>query len=690
MDKKSQEPENKKNNNDDKNRCSAETVRDESEHGVNLSLTPYWLLVVVRIVLTIIPQSGYIHPDEYFQSLEIVTGDLFGVESSRPWEFNVTSPIRNVALPYLYVGLPLLALKNAAPFIHLWFGWDIKTPYMMLVVPRLFCCLISFLTDYCLYKICYIYGQNYRARLLTLASSYVMLVYGTHTFSNTVEMALASVLIYLVADCMYQSDKIIYQDEYLRDCYSSAETIRDKVMFSRLRKSLPGHSLSSCVAIATITVLGVFNRPTFLAYAFPPVFFWLHRGLGSKYIGLSEFHLRIVLLAISALPATILLILADSWYFGYLTWDEILQGQIRIDKNFVVTPYNFIQYNAHTSNLANHGLHPRITHLLINIPVLFNVLGIAALIALCSIILRVLRRRLSELPRIQSIIGLMVTSFIVPVGLLSIFPHQEPRFLIPVTLPIVFLNSQRICSHEEEYISLKQEKGFKVFMKKERTVKKNSILTLWYLINIILTAVYGFIHQAGVYPLIQHFSQELAEKPRLTQVHLVTSYIYPLPVSLLQIKKRTVQVSSTGLRYNMAKDFFTYEIGLSESVDHAAQKVKEILDSCEQKWKEKRMKYRLYLAIPSSKTEEFQMAAFKVNMTNTVEHVFYPHLSTEAMPNFSMDVFKKCNQDHEVDEFGGECRAQLSLAQDLSFDLALRYFSHIVHQFGLTLIRIRI
>ena len=91
--------------------------------------------------------------------------------------------------------------------------------------------------------------------------------------------------------------------------------------------------------------------------------------------------------AISALPATVLLILVDSWYFGYLTWDEILQGQITIDKNFVVTPYNFIQYNVYTSNLANHGLHPRITHLLVNIPVLYNVLGLAALFALCSICL---------------------------------------------------------------------------------------------------------------------------------------------------------------------------------------------------------------------------------------------------------------------------------------------------------------
>ena len=71
--KKSPNTENKKNNNDDKS-TPAHNVTDESENVVKLSLAPYWLLVVVRIVLTLLPQTGYIHPDEYFQSLEIVTG----------------------------------------------------------------------------------------------------------------------------------------------------------------------------------------------------------------------------------------------------------------------------------------------------------------------------------------------------------------------------------------------------------------------------------------------------------------------------------------------------------------------------------------------------------------------------------------------------------------------------------------
>lgn len=71
--KKSQKSENE-NINDAKTRYSEDTATNESEHVSKLSLAPYWFLVVVRIVLALLPQTGYIQPDEYFQSIEIVTG----------------------------------------------------------------------------------------------------------------------------------------------------------------------------------------------------------------------------------------------------------------------------------------------------------------------------------------------------------------------------------------------------------------------------------------------------------------------------------------------------------------------------------------------------------------------------------------------------------------------------------------
>lgn len=135
-------------------------------------------------------------------------GDMFDIEVTRAWEFNATFPLRSVTLLYFVVGIPYSCLKYVSPFISLWFDINIRTPYMLLVLPRLFACMLSFVSDYSMYKICYLYGQNYRARLLTLASSYVTLVYGTRTFTNTTEMALNSLLLYIVAYCMHRSDQV--------------------------------------------------------------------------------------------------------------------------------------------------------------------------------------------------------------------------------------------------------------------------------------------------------------------------------------------------------------------------------------------------------------------------------------------------------------------------------------------------
>ena len=61
--------------------------------------------------MVLMPQSGYIHPDEFFQSVEVVTGDVLSTDTIRTWEFNVTSPIRSMALPHLLFGTPLQLLK---------------------------------------------------------------------------------------------------------------------------------------------------------------------------------------------------------------------------------------------------------------------------------------------------------------------------------------------------------------------------------------------------------------------------------------------------------------------------------------------------------------------------------------------------------------------------------------------------
>lgn len=315
--------------------------------------------------------------------LPFISGDLLTVEIARTWEFNPKFPIRNIFVPKMILGPPLHFIGLANPYTKHYLNIDLKTPYYLLVLPRLFICLLSLINDYCLYRICVLYGQNFRNRLKIFASSYVVFVYCTRSFSNTFEMMFFSILLLFVAECMLISDKVIYHDEFLKDKYDKAKTAVEKVKLFKLKTHLPEHSLNKVILIATLVVVGIFNRPTFVGFAFPPIFFWLHRGLGSKVVSFKDFHYRIFTLILCGIPTVITLITIDSVYYGYLTSADVESLEISWD-NWVVTPLNFLRYNSDKRNLTQHGLHPWWLHLVVNVPLLFNVLGILAIITMAG------------------------------------------------------------------------------------------------------------------------------------------------------------------------------------------------------------------------------------------------------------------------------------------------------------------
>ncbi len=247
--------------------------------------------------------------------------------------------------------------------------------------------LFSFVNDWSLYKICKSHGVHYEIRMVALASSFVMLVFGSRTFSNTIEMGLCSLLLYIVADTMVHTNTVIFQMDILQEKYDAAENTVEKVKLYKMKSSLPSHSFNNCWLVATICVVGVFNRPTFLFFGMPIVFFWLMRGMGTKTISFMDFNLRMTALVLCAIPSLIFFICMDSLYFGYLSLSDIHVLDIGIN-NFVVTPLNFILYNIDPQNTAQHGVHPKYLHILVNIPLLYNILGVVAILSFATLIYR--------------------------------------------------------------------------------------------------------------------------------------------------------------------------------------------------------------------------------------------------------------------------------------------------------------
>lgn len=123
----------------------------------------------------------------------------------------------------------------------------------------------------------------------------------------------------------------------------------------------------------------------------------------------------------------------------------------------IITPLNNLRYNLQTSNLATHGLHPWYQHILCNIP---ELLGPAAILLL-----------------LQPHLSLRLYSALSGIAVLSLFKHQEARFLLP-TIPMILSSVQ-----------LPRNKLY-----------QRAFVTVWIGFNAFFGILMGMYHQGGVVP----------------------------------------------------------------------------------------------------------------------------------------------------------------------------------------------
>jgi len=152
-----------------------------------------------------------------------------------------------------------------------------------------------------------------------------------------------------------------------------------------------------------------------------------------------------------------ILITGDTYY--YLGKIPALADFLPSTAKVVITPLNNVLYNANVANLALHGIHNRLTHLLVNLP---SLLGPPLILLFTQ--------------RPYNFLGVL-TAFVGVLGLSS-FPHQEARFLLPA-VPLLF-SSIRIPL---------------VSTPRRRLVW---ILKASFVFNLTLGILMGFYHQGGV------------------------------------------------------------------------------------------------------------------------------------------------------------------------------------------------
>lgn len=429
-------------------------------------------LAALRIAVVFLPQTGYVHPDEFFQSTEIAAGDIFQLQTYRTWEFTEARPIRSAAVIYLTTGLPLLALR--------WVLGRPPSPYLLLVVPRLFICSLSFLCDYAVYRACIASGRRVkdgRRCLRLLASSYVAIVYYGRTFSNTVESCLVALL------------------------FVTAVTNRTK-----------GEKSLNTFFISGIMTVGIFNRPTFIIFAFPTVVYWLFHRISGRNIAL--LLRRAFLLSRTSLFLAATFVSIDTFYYAPESLAEVTNSVANFalptaDLRTVVSPLNFVRYNLDGSNLESHGVHPRWLHLVVNVPILFNVAGVVALRTSARVLTAASRGRDPV-----DVVCAWTVSF--SIAFFSLFRHQEPRFLLPLLVPVTVLSYRHLAASK-------------------------LLIAVWTAVNVGCLLFFGFVHQGGVVPCLLRLRSAL-NVDACEPARVVFSHTYMPPRHLLAIPRACTNV----------------------------------------------------------------------------------------------------------------------------------------------------
>lgn len=158
-----------------------------------------------------------------------------------------------------------------------------------------------------------------------------------------------------------------------------------------------------------------------------------------------------------------------------------------------ITPLNNLAYNLSTSNLAEHGLHPWYQHALANLP---QLLGPAAILLF-----------------FKPHLSLRLYSALSGMAVLSVFKHQEARFLLP-TIPLILSSVQL----------------------PKRRLNLRLWIGSWIVFNVLLGLLMGVYHQGGVIPM-QKF---LSKQPDAT--HAIWWKTYSPPIWLLNGKSEVLTI----------------------------------------------------------------------------------------------------------------------------------------------------
>jgi phosphatidylinositol glycan class Z len=406
------------------------------------------------------------------QGPEITGADLCDLRlADRSWEFNPAHPVRSALGPYATAGIAHAILcaadnlfrragaESPVSGLSLLYGPRFVLFLMLLGIERLIETIVAAGDA----------GISRRHVRCALRSSWVGLLFLTRPFSNTIEAFVLVGALWL-------------------------------------------HMRLSHVALGWLVGFGLFVRPTLLFFTLPLFFLRSARDARAMLIGCS----------CACLVGTIV----DTLYFESATllldarplvradWPSIVRAplssaaRMSVNGSWTFAPLNFVAYNSQERNLAAHGVHPRWTHVVANLPQLIGPLVVYVLPKWLEAV------RVARVQHAPANAILLTT--LSGLACLSLAPHQEPRFLVPLALPLTALFAPRLFG---EHASM-------------------PVRAAWYGSNLLQLLAWAGLHQAGVTRAMATLPQLAADAAAATgagvsECRVLSFHTYMVPRHLL-------------------------------------------------------------------------------------------------------------------------------------------------------------
>lgn len=473
-----------------------------------------WLLPAIGLVVAL--QPSYIHPDEHFQTLEMLMIKFYGISGTVPWEFEPTNNARSYFPLYAFYG-PLFYLMRDI--------LKVQNPLNILRIIRFYNFMLYLSVLY--YALPKLVNENklqnkgrVNEALVFILSSYITWCYQCHSFSNSLE----TILLLLVLS-------------------NYTDILSNKA------------GLLQLVSTGFLISVGTFTRISFPAFLLLPSIQVFLKVLYRKWI-------QMVVIAVSMTLSTSIIVYFDTFMYES---DEI-----------IIAPIKNVVYNLNVDNLAKHGLHPRYTHLLVNIPL---ILGPGLLM------IRNTKNDFLNLPLLSIISSLFF---------LSALRHQELRFLLPV-VPL-----------------------FSTLLTRFRY--RPYLFRIWLVFNAAMCIIMGIFHQGGVIPMISNIN---AEQDLTIDIWWKT---YSPPTWLYN--NDILTVSTTSIVNNIENlDLVQFNVKTNHVVDLKGCDFDLVLEAI-QNFRINGVK-SLRLIVPNSMTSN--VAALNQTYLVTKENSVFPHLDLDHL-----------------------------------------------------------